>query len=259
MRAVSLSKIFFLILFVFPIFFPVKADDAKMKNLINDITKIYMSSMFYIFKNQPLINQQNIDKRELFGTNFIENIEAVYREKYNEEFPPRDHFAIKVILQVMIEVMDDNKELLYDNDIGFKGIIPATFAFQLSAKLATKGIGLKIKFTRTEVNIRNNMNRPDLWETRVMHKIINKPQIYYDENSLINGKAVIRQFTPLPMEAYCLACHGKPENNPLNVGKPESAWTNIDITGFEMENWTIDDFGGGVSISLEKSVLNDLK
>lgn len=155
----------------------------------------------------------------------------------------------------MVEVMDDNKELLYDDEIGFKGVIPATFAFQLSAKLATKGIGLNIKFTRTENGIRNSLNKPDSWENTVMKKIKAIPKIYYDENALLNGKAAIRQFTPLPMVPLCLACHGVPSQNPLNVGKDPSQWTTIDITGFEMENWTLDDFGGGVSISIEKSVL----
>jgi hypothetical protein len=214
-----------------------------------------MSSMVYVFKSQPLINNKNFDKTALLGQRFIDNIKRTYRAKYNEDFPKDDHFAKTVLLQAMVEVMDDNKALLYDDEIGFKGIIPATFAFQLSAKLSTKGVGLKIKFTRTAEQIRNKLNRPDSWENSVMQKIQNNPQIYYDENALLNGKPAIRQFTPLPMAHYCLACHGIPEYNPLNTDIEKSEWRNIDITGFEMENWAIDDFGGGVSISIEKSVL----
>ncbi len=235
--------------------FQVSADNTKMKSVINDITKIYMSSMTYIFANQPLINQKQGDKSELFGDKFLENVKQTYRAKYSEAFPKEDHFAKKMLLQTMVEVMDDNKELLYDRDIGFKGVIPATYAFQISAKLATKGIGLNFKFTRTDSNIRNKLNRPDAWEIRVMQKIINSPQIYYDENALLNGKPAIRQFTPLPMSPFCLACHGTPADNPLNANKEKSQWTDIDISGFKMENWTVDDFGGGVSISIEKSFL----
>jgi len=246
----------FLVIPIYLVSFNINANDIQMRKLINDITKMYMSSMVYVFKSQPLINEKNIDKTELLGQRFIENIKQIYRLKYNEDFPKEDHFAKTMLLQTMVEVMDDNKELLYDDEIGFKGIIPATFAFQLSAKLSTKGVGLKIKFTRTEGQIRNKLNRPDSWENSVMEKIQNNPEIYYDEKALLNGKPAIRQFTPLPMAHYCLACHGFPENNLLNVGKKKSEWTNIDITGFEMENWTIDDFGGGVSISIEKSVLD---
>mgnify|MGYP005812778939 CR=1 FL=1 len=235
--------------------FQVYADNTKMKQVINDVTKMYMSSMVYIFKNQPLINQKAADKSSLLGLSFIDNIKQTYLAKYKEEFPKEDHLVKSMLVQAMIEVMDDNKELLYDDEIGFKGIIPATFAFQLSAKLATKGIGLKIKFTRTEGDIRNIFNRPDTWESTVMEKIVTDPKIYYDDNAQLDGKVAIRQFTPLPMAQYCLACHGTPADNPLNSGKDKSEWTNIDITGFEMENWTIDDFGGGVSISIVKSVL----
>lgn len=231
------------------------ANDEKMKKIIGDVTKMYMASMTYIFKSQPLINQKGGDKSSLFGNDFIENVKQTYQSKHNEQFPQINHLSKKMLLQAMVEVMEDNRELFNDEELGFKGIIPAIFAFQLSAKLSTKGVGLKIKFTRTPDNIRNRLNIPDEWEISVMQKILEKPRIYYDDKAVLNGKPAYRQFTPLPMKPYCLNCHGTPANNPLNSGKVKSEWTNIDMTGFEMENWTIDDFGGGVSISIEKSIL----
>lgn len=231
------------------------AQDEQMNAIIGDITKMYMSSMVFIFKSQPLINQKGGDKRSLFGDQFINNLKDTYRSKYDEPFPLENHLMKRMLLQAMVEVMDDNKALFNDNELGFKGIIPAIFAFQLSAKLATKGIGLKIKFTRTKDSIRNQMNAPDEWESDVMQKIIKQPKIYYDDKATLNGEPAYRQFTPLPMAGYCLNCHGIPSNNPLNAAKPKNEWTNIDITGFEMEGWTMEDFGGGVSISIEKSVL----
>jgi hypothetical protein len=229
--------------------------DIEIRNLIDDISKIYISSMVYIFKNQALINKKNLNKHDLFGEKFIDNIKLTYRKKFNEDFPKQDHFSIKMLLQSMIEVMEDNRPLFEDDEIAFKGIIPAIFAAQLSAKLSTKGIGLKIKFTRTTPGIRNKLNIPDQWETEIMKKILQNPKIYYDENSLLNGQPAYRQFTPLPMAPYCLFCHGTMADNPINKGKEKSQWTNIDMTGFPMENWTINDFGGGISISIEKSSL----
>jgi len=251
----SLALRFSLIICFYFFCFQSIANEKNMKPLINDITKMYMSSMVYIFINQPLINQKGGDKADLFGDRFIKNIKQTYLAKYSEAFPQDDHVAKHILIQAMIEVMNDNQALLYDDEIGFKGIIPATFASQLSAKLATKGVGLKIKFTRTEGSIRNKLNKPDKWEKAVMLKIIEKPKIYYDEGAQLNGKPAIRQFTPLPMAQYCLACHGSAKHNPLNKNRKKSDWTNIDITGFEMENWTMDTFGGGVSISIEKSIL----
>jgi len=220
------------------------------------VTRMYMSSMQYIFLSQPIINSPTGDKEQLLGQQFLANIEKTYTQRYNEDFPEADHRLKRVLLQTMVEVMEDNRALLYDSEIAFKGIIPATFGFQLSARLATKGVGLKIKFTRTNDSIRNILNSPDEWESAVMESMKQQPQIFYDENAKINGKAAFRQFTPLPMAGYCLACHGVPAQNPLNAGKHKSEWTNIDMTGFKMENWTLDDFGGGVSISVEKALLN---
>jgi hypothetical protein len=227
-----------------------------MRSVLGDITKIYMSSMVYIFKEQGLINQRGGNKEELFGTEFINNVRKTYKDKYVEPFPLIDHKIKKVLLQAMVEVMEDNHELINDDKLDFKGIIPAIFAFQLSAKLSTKGIGLKIKFTRTEGSIRNQLNRPDAWEIEVMKSIIKKPQVYYDENALLKGKPAYRQFTPLPMAPYCLKCHGIPAQNPLNFNKNKNDWTDIDMTGFKMEGWTLADFGGGVSISIDKGAID---
>ena len=231
------------------------ANDTESKLLIGEVTKIYMSSMVYIFKNQPLINGNSFDKSALQGEKFIDKIKEVYEATYQESFPATDHYIKRVLIETMIEVMADNQPLLDDSDITFKGIIPATFAFQLSAKLSTKGIGLKIKFTRTKDSIRNVLNTPDEWESSTMQKIIKKPQIFYDNNAYINKKPAFRQFTPLPMAGYCLACHGSPADNPLNHGKSKEYWTDYDMTGFKMEGWSMTDFGGGVSISIEKDVL----
>ena len=178
--------------------------------------------MVFIFKKQPLINQKGGDKSELFGDKFIENIKTTYRAKYDEDFRQEDHITKKMLIQAMVEVMDDNRELFNDAELGFKGIIPAIFAFQLGAKLSTKGLGLKIKFTRTKDSIRNKLNMPDTWEASVMQRMIKNPKIFYDDNALLNGKPAYRQFTPLPMAPYCLHCHGRPQDNPLNFGKDKT-------------------------------------
>jgi len=232
------------------------ANNKDVKYVLGDVTKIYMSSMTYIFKEQKLINQRGGNKSKLFGSEFIENIKIIYNSKYSEPFPLIDHKSKKVLLQSMVEVMEANRELISDEKLDFKGIIPATFAFQLSAKLSTKGVGLKIKFTRTQESLRNILNKPDTWEVKVIKSMIKKPEVFYDNDALLNGKAAYRQFTPLPMVPHCLRCHGVPAQNPLNFGKNEKDWTDIDMTGFKMEGWTLEDFGGGVSISIEKSVID---
>ena len=230
------------------------SEDDEIKVILNDLTKMYSASMVYIFLNQDTINSPLADKSVLFGDDFINQVKDTYTEINHEPFPELDHFAKRILIETMIEVMDENEPLIFDEDIPFKGIIPATFAFQISAKLAAKGLGLKIKFTRISKAIRNRLNEPDEWEHTVMLNIIKKPQIFYDENAVLEGKPAIRQFTPLPMKPYCLSCHGSAKDNPLNTNREPKQWTDIDITGFKMEGWTIDDFGGGISISIDKSL-----
>ena len=70
--------------------FAIKSAEADMKELIGEITNMYLSSMTYIFKNQPLINQKDGDKQQLFGINFINNIKVVYKENYHKDFPKEE-------------------------------------------------------------------------------------------------------------------------------------------------------------------------
>ncbi|SFB89831.1 Protein of unknown function [Pseudoalteromonas denitrificans DSM 6059] len=223
--------------------------NADKSLLISEIAEIYQASMTYIFKNQTLINQKGSDKSGLFGKSFLLNIKKAYRTKFNKPFPSDEHILVKALLRVMIEVMESNRTLFYDDDIQFKGFIPAIFAFQLSEKLSKKGLGLKIKFTSTPDMIRNQLNHPDLWEVETMKKIQESalPR-YYDDKAKYLNKTAQRYFLPVKMQTFCLYCHGKPENNPLNKNRNKLQWTNIDKTGFPMENWTLKDFGGGISI-----------
>jgi hypothetical protein len=240
---------------MFMMSFPVTSygNDEEMKVVVGEVSKMYLAAMVYIFKNQAMINAVDANKDDLFGKNFVNNIKGVYKGKFKSDFPLEDHNAKKMLVQSMIEVMEDNRALLYDKKIGFKGFIPAIFAFQLAEKLTVKGVGLKIKFTRTKEGLRNRLNSPDDWEVDIMKQYKKEPRIYYDPNGTVDGKEAYRQFTPLPMQPFCLNCHGVPVQNPLNKGKDESQWTNIDVTGFSMEGWKGSDFGGGVSISIEKN------
>jgi len=226
-------------------------NDNSKSELISQVAKTYQASMAFIFQNQPLINQQGVDKSQLFGQAFILNVKKTYQTKFNQEFPNQNSPVIKSLIQVMIEVMESNRTLLYDDDIAFKGFIPAIFAFQLSEKLSKKNIGVKIKFTSKPGQIRNQLNQPDFWEVDAMNKVQKLNLVsYFDDQARYLNQPAQRYFLPVKMQPFCLSCHGVPANNPLNTGKPQTQWSNIDRTGFPMENWTLNDFGGGISITI---------
>lgn len=237
---------------------PIEDDRKNIRNM----ALIYQSAMRYIFLNQKLINtnKPGVDKTKLFGKKFIKEVKNSFKEKYKFKFPDEENKLVQVLLTVMEEVMEDNKTLILDNDLKFKGLIPAIFAYQISERLKMNGNGLIIKFVSPKDKTRNKMNYPDSWETEVMNRftktISKKPRDWYQTNInyTINKREykVDRYFTTVPMKKFCLNCHGTPKDNPLNRGKIESDWVNTDVTGFVMENWTMDDFGGGVSVVLTK-------
>ena len=238
-------------------------EPAPSKKTLQEVSKIYSASMMYIFNNQSLINQTNINNRkaELFGEKFINNIKRTYKTKYKASHFPSDKVpTFKVLLEVMEEVMEDNKTLLLDNDIKFKGFIPAVFAFQISEKYTTKGIGIKVKFTNDAARIRNKFNSPDEWESSAIIKIKsnNLPE-YFDDSVLTKAGLSQRYMVPVKMKPMCLTCHGTPKDNSLNQGKPHSIWESIDKTGFEMEGWKINDFGGAISVSFSEYEVDSKK
>lgn len=228
------------------------AEITSPKSEIQEIAKIYAASMQYIFKQQTLINLQRQDKEALFGEKFIDNIKSMYKTKFNtQHFPDESILTIKVLLEVMIEVMEDNKTLLLDEDIKFKGFIPAIFAFQISEKYAKKGTGLKVKFTNELGRIRNKFNIPDAWEMDAIEKLKRQDLAeYYDKAGLYKGTESFRYIIPVAMSAMCLSCHGSPKDNPTNLNKPANKWTQFDKTGFKMEHWKISDFGGAISVTI---------
>ncbi len=228
---------------------PVIADESEQVE-VKLIAQMYLASMDYIFEQQNTINTSNVDKSHLFGKQFIENVSTVYKEKYKRLFPQPSSLKVSLMYQVMIEVMEDNKTLIQDNDLTFKGFIPAVYAFQISQKFIQKGVGIKLKFTNQANRVRNLFNLPEAWEANSINRLkqTNESELIISSNPSKNSQPD-RYITKISMSPMCLTCHGAPQDNPVNNGKPVNEWTRLDKTGFEMENWKITDFGGAVSAS----------
>jgi len=221
------------------------------KKSITEIAKVYHASMVYIFNIQSLINSKTLDKDGLFGKSFIEEIQNTYKEMFNQSFPNRTDKHISNLLTLMMLVMEDNRTLLLDNHIGFKGFIPAIFAFQLSQKFKERGFGLNIKFTNFEGRVRNKLNSPDYWEQNAL-AILKEKNIeeVYDKETSFEGKAALRYMRAVEITPMCLNCHGVPQDNPANIGRDEKQWHHKDKTGFLMEGWKLGELGGGISVVL---------
>jgi hypothetical protein len=226
------------------------ASKSLIRYEIENISNIYLASMDYIFDSQNLINRKGGSKSSLFGDEFIVKVKKSYSQKFQKPFPDLSNIRYRVLVQVMVEVMEENKTLILDPDIEFKGFIPVVYAFQLSQKFLNKGLGIKLKFTNLTERIRNKFNVPNKWEVKAMNRIVGSDITYFFEYD--EKESTARYITKVPISKMCLTCHGFPKDNPTNKGIPKRQWTNIDKTGFIMEHWTLKDFGGAVSVTLAK-------
>lgn len=248
----------FILLFInFNAFSQVGSTEAK---LLNNLSQIFFASKNVIFKKQDLINQKGGDKSSLFGEHFIKSISKEYKLLFGVEFPRTGHPLEKELIRTIKFVMEENRVLIEDDKIPFKGLIAATFAFQLSHKFSLNNVGVKIKFTAPKNFIRNKLNGPDSWEEKTMVRYLNteKKKINYYENIKSNKTIVSRSFMPVYYEKSCLNCHGTPDYNELNLGKLKKNWSSVDITGFKMENGKFGEFAGGISVSIT-NLHGDLK
>jgi len=230
--------------------------DEETRILIEDLAGMFIAAKVVIFKNQPLINAKSGDKSVLFGEEYLAMVKETYRASFTKPFPANDHYFKDLLVKSMVEVMEENRTLLTDPDLGFKGLIPATYAHQLSHKFSTLNLGVKINFTAPKKVLRNPFNMPDEWEEKTIDKFKNdgwpKKKSYFDADALVNQKPAFRYMTPLYHGPICMRCHGLPEDNPANFDKPKNQWTHIDLSGFPMEGQKLGQVAGGVSISILK-------
>lgn len=222
---------------------------TQLENEAIQIANVYATSLDYIFSQQPLINSQNSYKDKLFGTDFINHVAEIYKSKFDQPLPPPNSDNIKLLYQTMIEVMEDNRTLLLDPDIRYKGFIPVIYAFQLSQKFVQKGAGIKLKFTNKADRVRNMFNAPSPWEQSAIAKVESG-----DNNSVLETSVSgqVNYLVRVEMAPFCLNCHGKPQDNPLNKDKEPRNWTDKDITGYKMENWNMQELGGAISVIINQ-------
>jgi len=249
----SISKLCVFLLFIALFLKATQANELVVndKKSITEIAKVYHASMAYIFNEQSLINSNTQNKDELFGQSFIGKIQSTYKEMFNQPFPEKSDKQISNLLTLMMLVMEDNRTLLLDNDIGFKGFIPAIFAFQLSQKFKERGFGLNIKFTNFEDRVRNKLNSPDYWEESAL-SVLKERNIeeVFDNDTSFEGRDAIRYMRAVKMTPMCLNCHGVPQDNPVNSEHDKKTWHHKDKTGFLMEGWKLGELGGGISVVL---------
>lgn len=229
------------------------SDYDRATALSDEIINIFVTAQEFIFDNQPVINSIDLDKTHLFGNQFLSNLRTIYKELYGTEFPSTDHPIKSYLLSSMISVMDDNRALIMDEKIQYKGFIPAVFAFQLSQRFSNGGYPVSIKFVGFEDRSVNELNKPDQWEVKALETMKSpgwNQLNSFQEVTMHSKKNHLRTILPIYHNQQCLSCHGHLTDNPRNADKPRALWTAENRAGFSMQNFKLNELAGGISLSI---------
>jgi mono/diheme cytochrome c family protein len=231
----------------------ITSDYDQATVLSDEIINIFSSAQAFIFKNQSVINSNSTDKAGLFGSRFLSDLRLIYKELYDTDFPNTDHPIKSYLLTSMVAVMNDNRALIMDDKVHYKGFIPAVFAFQLSQRFSNGGYPVSIKFVGFSDRSVNELNKPDPWEVKALDAMRSpdwsKSNSFY-EITRYSEANYLRTILPIYHNQQCLSCHGVLADNPRNKGKPRELWTVENRAGFSMQNFKLNELAGGISLSI---------
>lgn len=149
---------------------------------------------------------------------------------------------LKAQMESIVEVMDANQATINAKGIGFKGLIPATFARLINEAFGRRaGEEASVKVTAPPELVRNRQSRPDAWEEEAIRDYLRDPswprgQVHSGIDETL-GKVRVRIMVPEYYAQSCMSCHGGPKGE-------------IDMTGYPKEGAAEDDLGGVISIRL---------
>ena len=131
----------------------------------------------------------------------------------------------------------ENNQSLINNDknghFNYKNLIPAMAVREIS-EIFNKTMGYTFK--QTSLIVRNPVNKPDPFETIVLNKMVQNPQLTeFASTDTLNGRKVYRYMVPLYQDSNCLICHGEPKGQ-------------LDITGYPKEGAHLGELAGAISI-----------
>ena len=211
-----------------------------------NLTALLRAAREVISHNQDLINERTVSK-DLTATKVIDEAKANFAKATGRPLPTLDPESmegkmLQAELGAIQEVMDQAQTLINDPERGFKGFLPAVFAYRVAERFSQKVRDLAyLKLTAPRELIRRQSNAPDAWEDQI---IKNKFQStgwgkgeFVAEEAKLNGKKAYRLLIPEYYESSCLACHGEPKGA-------------TDISGGKKEGGKLGDLGGAISTAI---------
>jgi hypothetical protein len=223
-------------------------EEAASQDMIDHTVLLHLTTLLrsarqVISDQQGLIDEPRAGK-DLSGKKLIELAEAKYAEQTGHPIPSLDPTSaegqmLQAEKDAIQEVMDEAQPLINDPHRGFKGFLPAVFAYRVAEHFNRKmGKLAYVKLTAPAELIRHRPNMPDAWEDQIIKSKFQsaewKKGDFVEQDAQLNGKKAYRILIPEYYETSCLACHGEPKGS-------------IDITGAKKEGGKLGDLGGAIS------------
>ena len=222
------------------------SQDKIDHTILLHLTTLLRSGREVVSHHQGLINEQRTGK-DLTAKRVLEETKANYAKATGHPLPSLDRTStegrlLQALEDAIQEVMDQAQTSINDPTRGFKGFVPAVFAYRVADSFDQRaGDAAYLKLTAPEELIRHRSNMPDSWEEQIIKTKFQsaewrKGQLVEGEADL-NGKKAYRMLIPEYYQPSCLACHGEPKGA-------------TDITGGKKEGRKLGDLGGAVSAAI---------
>jgi hypothetical protein len=217
------------------------------REIADSLATMLRSGRNVISRNQELINNPAIGDKGLTGKKVLEEAVKLYETAMQKEpgAIPQDTRLGKLLriqMDAIAEVVDNNQATINHVGVGFKGFIPATFGRLVNETFNKNAAGeAEMKVTAPPELVRNRKARPDAWEVKVIQTKLLSPSWpkgqLYAASDTNKGRDAFRVAVPEYYGASCLSCHGGPKGQ-------------IDVTGYPKEGAAEGDLGGVISLTL---------
>jgi hypothetical protein len=225
-------------------------EEATQKEIDHTIAlhlaTLLRSARQVISDHQDLINEKKTGKG-LTGQRILQEAKANYARTTGHALPTLDPTSLEGMMlqaeeEAIQEVVDQAQPLINDPTRGFKGFLPAVFAYRVADVFRAKVKNhAYLKLTAPAELIRHQENAPDAWESSMIKSKFQSPGWtkgqYVEAEGELNGRKAYRLLIPEYYEASCLACHGEPKGEK-------------DITGWMKEGGKSGDVGGAISAAI---------
>lgn len=209
------------------------------------LATLFRSARAVISERQDHINDPTKGHKGLTGEAVLRMAKAKYKDATGVDVDSIGSGTVhaellKAEMDAIVKVMENAQELINQEGVGFKGFLPAVFAFHVTKRFEdSMGSAANIKLTAPRKYVRNRANIPDEWEHSVIEGRFASPShdrgASFAETAKKDGKPAYRLILPEYYVESCLACHGEPRGE-------------RDITGGKKEGGKLGELGGAISV-----------